>query len=110
MSTFRGYRRGGNISIRSRVSADLELTDAIVTGTRDDHRERIRDLLPGQEGHVGVTAADTGCSSRRCCIAIALVCRGAICRSASATGRTRISASSRWAKSGVWERVFRHLG
>ena len=25
---------------------------------RDDQWERIRDLLPGQEGHVGVTAAD----------------------------------------------------
>src|SRR5487761_744432 len=27
-------------------------------GVRDDQWERIRDLLPGQEGHVGVTAAD----------------------------------------------------
>jgi hypothetical protein len=27
-------------------------------GMRDDQWERIRDLLPGQEGHVGVTAAD----------------------------------------------------
>ena len=27
-------------------------------GIRDDQSERIRDLLPGQEGHVGVTAAD----------------------------------------------------
>jgi transposase len=27
-------------------------------GIRDDQWERIRDLLPGQEGHVGVTAAD----------------------------------------------------
>jgi hypothetical protein len=25
---------------------------------RDDQWERIRDLLPGQEGHAGVTAAD----------------------------------------------------
>jgi len=27
-------------------------------GMRDDQWEGIRDLLPGQEGHVGVTAAD----------------------------------------------------
>ena len=27
-------------------------------GMRDDQWERIRELLPGQEGHVGVTAAD----------------------------------------------------
>ena len=27
-------------------------------GIRDDQWERIRDLLPGQKGHVGVTAAD----------------------------------------------------
>ena len=27
-------------------------------GMRDDQWERIRDLLPGQEGHVGVTATD----------------------------------------------------
>ena len=27
-------------------------------GLRDDQWERIRDLLPGREGHVGVTAKD----------------------------------------------------
>ena len=27
-------------------------------GLRDDQWERIRDLLPGREGHVGGTAAD----------------------------------------------------
>lgn len=27
-------------------------------GLRDDQWERIRDMLPGREGHVGVTAAD----------------------------------------------------
>jgi transposase len=47
-------------------------------GIRDDQWDRIRDLLPGREGTVGVTARD----NRR---------------------------SSRWAKSGVWERVFQHL-
>ena len=26
---------------------------------RDDQWERIKDLLPGREGHVGVTAKDT---------------------------------------------------
>jgi hypothetical protein len=30
---------------------------------RDDQWERIRELLPGQEGHVGVTAADCALQS-----------------------------------------------
>lgn len=70
-------------------------------GMRDDQWERIRDLLPGQEGHVGVTAADnrlfveavlyhyrTGMPWRDLPSASAL---GRTCISASADGLNRVS-------------------
>jgi hypothetical protein len=54
-------------------------------GPRDDQWERIKNLLPGREGPVGVTAAE---------------------QSEAVLYRYRFS---RWAKSGVWERLFQHL-
>ena len=51
---------------------------------RDDQWDRIKDLLPGREGHVGVTELTTVCSSRPCSTAIAPVFPGATCRSGSA--------------------------
>ncbi len=36
---------------------------------RDDQWERIKDLLPGRKGTVGVTAKDNHCLSKLCCIA-----------------------------------------
>ena len=63
-------------------------------GIRDDQWERIRDLLPGQEGHVGVTAADNRLFVEAVLYPTAPACRGAICRSASVTGRTCINASA----------------
>ena len=78
-------------------------------GIRDDQWERIRDLLPGQEGHVGVTAADnrlfveSGFAVTRY--------RHAVARSArkhfgnlEETCHFNTSAQT-WAKSGVWEKV-----
>jgi len=53
---------------------------------RDDQWERIKDLLPGREGSVGVTAADNRLLWRRCCTVIGQECHGAICRSGSVTG------------------------
>src|SRR3954447_17505381 len=64
---------------------DLELTMRRYA-LRDDQWDCIKDLLPGREGHVGVTAKDN--------------------RLFVETIHTRFS---RWAKSGVWEKVFRHL-
>ena len=61
---------------------------------RDDQWDRIKDLLPGREGSVGVTARTIGCSSRRCSTVIVLAFPGATCRSASGTGRTSTGASA----------------
>jgi hypothetical protein len=52
-------------------------------GLRDDQWDRIKALLPGQPGWVGVTATD-----------IAPVSRGVTCRSASVTGKTFIGATA----------------
>ena len=58
-------------------------------GLRDDQWERIKDLLPGREGTVGMTAADN--------------------RLFFGDGQQVHRRFSRWAKSGVWERVFQYL-
>jgi hypothetical protein len=34
-------------------------------GLRDDRWDRIKDFLPDREGHVGGTAADIDCSSKK---------------------------------------------
>jgi transposase len=76
---------------------------------RDDQWERIRHLLPGRDGHVGVTAKD----NRLFVEAVLYRYRAGIpwrdlperfgdCKKV----HTRFS---RWASKGVWERVFRHL-
>ena len=44
---------------------------------RDDQWDRIKDILPGREGHVGVTAKETGYSSRRYFTVIAQAYLGA---------------------------------
>jgi len=78
-------------------------------GMRDDQWERIRDLLPGQEGHVGVTAADN-----RLFVGAALYRyrTGMPWRDLPerfGDWKNAHQRFSRWAKSGVWEKVFRHL-
>ena len=76
---------------------------------RDDQWERIRDLLPGREGHVGVTARD----NRLFVEAVLYRYRAGIPwrdlpeRFGNPIGiHTRFS---RWATSGVWKRVFEIL-
>jgi len=63
-------------------------------GLRDDQWERIKDFLPGRDGHVGGNAADTDCSSMRFFIDIGRAFRGAICQHALATGRSCTNAST----------------
>ena len=79
-------------------------------GMRDDQWERIRDLLPGQEGHVGVTAAD----NRLFVEAVLYRYRAGMpwrdLPERFGDWKNVHRRFSRWAKSGVWERVFRHLG
>ena len=76
---------------------------------RDDQWERIKDLLPGREGHVGVTAKDKR-----------LFVEGVLYRYRAGIPWRDLperfgpwkavhTRFSRWAESGVWERVFQHL-
>jgi transposase len=76
---------------------------------RDDQWDRIKDLLPGREGTVGVTAKD----NRLFVEAVLYRYRSGIpWRDLPARfGDFRVvhTRFSRWAKSGVWQRVFEHL-
>lgn len=78
-------------------------------GLRDDQWERIRDLLPGQEGHVGVTAAN----NRLFVEAVIWKYRsGAPWRDLPerfGDWKNVHRRHSRWAKSGVWKNLFKHL-
>jgi transposase len=76
---------------------------------RDDQWDRIKDLLPGRAGHVGVTAKD----NRLFVEAVLYRYRAGIPWrdpperfGAWKKVHTRFG---RWAKGGVWKRVFEHL-
>ena len=74
---------------------------------RDDQWEKIKDLLPGREGHVGVTARDDRLFGE----AVLYRYRAGIPwpdlpeRSATPIHKR----FSRWSKKGVWKRVFEAL-
>src|SRR3954471_4787296 len=76
---------------------------------RDDQSERIRDLLPGRPGSVGVTAAD----NRLFVDAVLYRYRAGIpwrdLPERFGDGKNVHRRFSRWAKSGVWQRVFERL-
>jgi transposase len=76
---------------------------------RDDQWERLKDLLPGRIGHVGVTAKD----NRLFVEAVLYRYRGGIPWRDLPTrfGDFRVvhTRFSRWSKTGVWERGFQHL-
>ena len=78
-------------------------------GLRDDQWERIRDLLPGREGTVGVTAAD----NRLFVDAVLYRYRAGVpwrdLPEQFGDGKQVHTRFSRWAKSGVWARVFEQL-
>src|ERR1700730_13781929 len=78
-------------------------------GLRDDQWERIKDFLPGREGHVGGTAAD----NRLFVDAVLYRYRtGLPWRDLPVRfGDWKIvhQSFSRWAKSGVFERIFKSL-
>src|SRR3954447_20555940 len=87
---------------------DLELTMRRYA-LRDDQWDRIKDRLPGREGHVGVTAKD----NRLFVEAVLYRYRAGIpwrdLPERFGDPETIHTRFSRWAKSGVWERVFNHL-
>src|SRR5260221_12024621 len=76
---------------------------------RDDQWDRIKDILPGREGHVGVTAKDN-----RLFVEAVLYRYRAGIPWRDLAGRfgdpikihTRFS---RWAKSGAWKKIFEKL-
>jgi len=76
---------------------------------RDDQRERIRELLPGREGHVGVTAKD----NRLFVEAVLYRYRAGIpwrdLPERFGDWKQVHTRHTRWAQSGVWERVFQVL-
>src|SRR3954469_14300912 len=76
---------------------------------RDDQWARIKDLLPGRIGHVGVTAQD----NRRFVEAVLYRYRAGISwrdlPERFGDWKNIHRRFSRWAKAGVWERVFEHL-
>src|SRR5215510_14322312 len=78
-------------------------------GLRDDQWQRIKDLLPGRIGHVGVTAQD----NRRFVEAVLYRYRAGIpwrdLPERFGDWKNIHRRFSRWAKTGVWERVFEHL-
>ena len=61
-------------------------------GLRDDQWERIKDSVPGREGHVGGTAADNRLFVDAVFTDIERESLGVICRHVSATGRSCTSA------------------
>jgi len=76
-------------------------------GLRDDQWERIKDLLPGKSGDVGATARD----NRRFVEAVLYRYRAGIpwrdLPERFGDWKNTHRRFSRWAKAGVWERVFR---
>jgi transposase len=78
-------------------------------GLRDDQWERIKDLLPGKAGDVGATAQD----NRRFVEAVLYRYRAGIPWSdlpeRFGDWKKTHRRFSRWAKAGVWERVFQRL-
>ena len=78
-------------------------------GLRDDQWERIRNLLPGQEGHRGVTAAD----NRLFVEAVIWNFRsGAPWRDLPerfGDWKNVHRRFSRWTERGVWQRLFKNL-
>ena len=78
-------------------------------GLRDDQWERIKDLLPGRSGHVGVTAKD----NRLFVEAVLYRNRAGLpwrdLPERFGPWKNVHTRFCRWAKAGVWERIFRHL-
>jgi transposase len=76
---------------------------------RDDQWERIWELLPGQKGHSGVTAAD----NRLFVEAVLFRYRAGVAwrdlPERFGDWKNTHRRFSRWAETGVWQRVFEHL-
>ena len=78
-------------------------------GLRDDQWERIKNLLPGREGSVGVTAADNRLFVEAVLYRFRTGMPWRDLPERFGEGTKIHTRFSRWAKSGVWERMFQHL-
>jgi transposase len=78
-------------------------------GLRDDQWDRIEDFLPGRDGHVGVTAAN----NRLFVEAVLYRYRAGIpwrdLPDRFGPWKNVHTRFSRWAESGVWEKLFKAL-
>jgi transposase len=78
-------------------------------GLRDDQWDRIKDFLPGRNGHVGVTAKD----NRRFVDAVLYRYRAGIpwrdLPERFGPWKAVHTRFSRWAEKGVWEKLFKAL-
>lgn len=71
---------------------------------RDDQWERIKDFLPGREGHVGGTAADNRLFVDAVLYRYEPECLGVIYQNGLAIGRIRTDAGADGLKAASWRR------
>src|SRR5580700_3131178 len=78
-------------------------------GLRDDQCERIKHLLLGRQGSAGVTAADNRLSVEAALYRYHTGMPWRDLPERFGDGTKVHLQFSRWAKTGVWERIFQHL-
>jgi transposase len=76
-------------------------------GLRDDQWDRIKDFLPGREGHVGTTAADNRLFVEAVRYRAGIPWRDLPDRFGD--WKNTHQRLRRWCESGVFERIFKHL-
>jgi transposase len=78
-------------------------------GLRNDQWDRIKDVLPGREGHVGGTAGDNRLFVEAVLYRFRTGCPWRDLPARFGSFKTVHQRFSRWAKSGVFERIFKLL-
>ena len=78
-------------------------------GLRNDQWERIKDVLPGREGHVGGTAEDNRLFVEAVLYRFRTGCPWRDLPERFGSWKAVHQRFSRWAKSGVFERIFQLL-
>lgn len=76
---------------------------------RDDQWDRIKDLLPGREGHVDVTARDNRLFAEAVLYRYRAGIPGRDLPERFGPWKAVHTRFSRWAENGVWEKVFQNL-
>ena len=78
-------------------------------GLRDDQWDRIKDFLPGREGHVGGTAEDNRLFVEAVLYRFRTGCPWRDLPERFGEWKSVYQRFNRWAKSGVFERIFKAL-